>query len=127
MPMPLRARGCALYKNTVSILSQGMSLSHASPSPANRLTRLPGSLVGAALEHRMGRKEAMYISTFATSAGVFGFVFVSSQAAVMLVSIWISFTGTLMYAIICRRHLLPPQDYVADRGQQMATHLACFP
>lgn len=62
---------------------------------------LPGSLVGAALEHYMGRKEAMTVSTFATSLGVFGFVFVNSRTAVMLTSIWISFSGTLMYAIIC--------------------------
>jgi polyferredoxin len=51
----------------------------------------------------MGRKEAMYISTFATALGILAFVFVTNTTAVMLVSIWISFAGTLMYAIICER------------------------
>lgn len=62
---------------------------------------LPGSLVGAYLETRMGKKEAMALSTFATAIGILLFAFVSSRAGTMLVSIWISFQGTLMYAIIC--------------------------
>ena len=49
----------------------------------------------------MGKKEAMALSTLATAIGILLFVFVTSQAGTMLVSIWISFQGTLMYAIIC--------------------------
>lgn len=43
----------------------------------------------------------MALSTFATAIGILAFVFVSSQAGTMLVSVWVSFQGTLMYAIIC--------------------------
>lgn len=57
--------------------------------------------MGAALEKRMGRKEAMAISTFLSAGGVLVFVFVATKAAVMLVSIFISFNMTLMYAVIC--------------------------
>lgn len=63
--------------------------------------RLPGSLVGAGLEKHMGKKQAMALSTLATSVGVLAFAFTSSQTGTMVVSVWISFQGTLMYAIIC--------------------------
>lgn len=64
------------------------------------LAGLPGSLVGALLEKKMGKREAMTLSTLATSLGIVCFSFVNSQSGTMLVSIWISFQGTLMYAII---------------------------
>lgn len=64
------------------------------------LAGLPGSLVGAGLEKHMGKKQAMALSTLATSLGILAFAFMSSQTGTMLVSVWISFQGTLMYAII---------------------------
>lgn len=60
----------------------------------------PGSLVGAYLEKHIGQRESMAVSTFATAIGILGFAFVSATSAVTLVSIWISFSGTLMYAVI---------------------------
>ncbi|KAK9900263.1 MFS general substrate transporter [Cystobasidium minutum MCA 4210] len=61
---------------------------------------LPGSLVGAYLEQRVGKKEAMAMATLGTALGVLGFVFVSSQFAVLIATMCISFMATLMYAII---------------------------
>lgn len=55
--------------------------------------RLPGSLVGAYLEQRVGKKEAMAMATLGTALGVLGFVFVSSQFAVLIATMCISFMG----------------------------------
>ena len=82
--------------------------------------RLPGSLVGAGLEKHMGKKQAMALSTLATSLGILAFAFMSSQTGTMLVSVWISFQGTLMYAIICecllpRNAIHQPKLCYADR------------
>lgn len=74
------------------------------------LSRFPGAIVGAYLEQKMGQREAMAVSTFATALGILAFVFVTSTTAVTLVSVWISFAGTLMYAIICKF----AQDWAAD-------------
>lgn len=54
---------------------------------------LPGSLVGAYLERRVGKKEAMAASTVGTALGVLAFTFVSSQLAVMIATMCISFMG----------------------------------
>lgn len=55
--------------------------------------RLPGSLVGAYLEQRVGKKEAMALATVGTAFGVLGFVFVSSRFAVLIATMCISFMG----------------------------------
>lgn len=67
---------------------------------------LPGSLVGAYLEQRVGKKEAMAMSTVGTAIGVLCFVFVSSQTAVMLATMCISFMGMLMPLTPCRDNVL---------------------
>lgn len=56
---------------------------------------LPGSLVGAVIEQRVGKKESMSLATLGTALGVIAFVFVSSKVAVMVATMWISFTGKM--------------------------------
>lgn len=62
--------------------------------------------MGAYLEQRVGKKEAMAMSTVGTAIGVLCFVFVSSQMAVMLATMCISFMGVLMPLIPCRDKML---------------------
>ena len=69
--------------------------------PLSLLSSFPGSLVGAYLETTVGQRESMAISTVATSIGIFGFVLVKSKTGVVFTSSMISFSATLMYAIIC--------------------------
>lgn len=55
--------------------------------------RLPGSLAGAYLEQRVGKKEAMAASTVGAALSVLAFVLVSSQLAVKIATMCISFMG----------------------------------
>lgn len=59
----------------------------------NPYSRLPGSLVGAYLEQRVGKREAMATSTIGTALSVLAFVLVSSTFAVKIATMCISFMG----------------------------------
>ena len=73
----------------------------------------------------------MALSTLATSLGILAFAFMSSQTGTMLVSVWISFQGTLMYAIICEcarpEFAEPCFAKLSVAPPQTGTRLACFP
>jgi len=59
------------------------------------------------IQTHLGRKKSLAICTLATGLAVFVFIRVRSDMAVIISSMFISLTGTAMYAVLCESPTLP--------------------
>lgn len=66
------------------------------------LAGCPGSVIGAwMIQTQLGRRRSLAICTVATAVSVFAFVGVRAGMALTISSMFISLTGTAMYAVLC--------------------------
>lgn len=66
------------------------------------LAGCPGSVIGAwMIQTKLGRRRSLAICTIATAVSVFAFVGVRAGMALTISSMFISLTGTAMYAVLC--------------------------
>lgn len=53
------------------------------------------------IQTKLGRRRSLSVCTIATGLAVFVFIGVRSNHAVVVSSMFISLTGTAMYAVLC--------------------------